>query len=652
MGLLKRLFGGGGAATRLEPTFDIKDVRGVAVPYQGGAVFPSFEVTRPRLDLAGGWWGRRVDRPRVEAGAPRTDAVKRELAIEEGTRTGAPWPAPGYRPRIVPGPENRMCEPGSEASPERFEGVAWYARRFDPPPGFRGAPARLVFLGVNCVADVFLNGEYLGWHEGGYTPFSFLLPPDRLLERDNDLRVRVHNPPWGSDPATVPAVVADWCNYAGILHEVYLESLPPARIDRLDAIPDGDGFDLTVVASGDLPPGARVRLALHAVRADAGGVADPSAEAIRGPEVASKEAGLTAVGDVGVATERLAAPSPAYWSPEAPALVVARADLLLGDRVLDTVSVQTGLRTVGLRDGRLALTGKPTFLCGVARHEDGPRGRTVTADEVARDLALVKGLGADFLRAGHYPNHPVTAILADRVGLAVAAEIPVWRHGPKEFEADGGRLALQTWREMTWRDRNRPSVLFWSVCNECAGEDPPAARTAHIVRLRDDLRTRYDDGRMVIQSAAVDGPGAHDASQRECGLAGWTFDCGTPQDGACRDGTAAFLRAAAEALPDRPVMATAFGLRSSPATGHPEWEGLQVEVLRETAAAYEEFLGGGGRLAGVVWSAAFDWHRHVPGLRNMGAIGMDRETEKPAAAELRAAFDRLRAAFRHGLPPF
>ncbi|MBM4398181.1 MAG: hypothetical protein FJ087_21150 [Deltaproteobacteria bacterium] len=654
---------------RLLPTFDLADVGGVAVPLQSGAVFPSFEIPRTRLDLGGEWLARRIRRPAVPPLVERTADVLAAMVREVGADALAGWPIPGWEPRTIPGPENRMCEPEHDLNPERFESVAWYATRFEHPDASGRGPARLVFLSVNYVADLWVDGRHLGTHEGGYGPFSFLLDPARPPAGPVELRVRVANPPWGSDPSMAPAVVADWCNYAGIVHDVYVESLPPLRVDRLDAVPDGEGFAVSAVVtagSGQVPAGAVVRFSLHDARPDSGSIEDPSPEAVEGGQVAAAEALVAAAGGIGTSRARLVPPAPRRWSPARPELYVVRAELVVGEAVADAAAVQAGLRTVGVAEGRLRLDGRPAFLCGVARHEDGPRGRTSTVAEIARDLRVVKGLGADLLRAGHYPNHPATAILADRIGLAVASEIPVWQHRPRHFQADAGRVTLQMWREMTWRDRNRPSVLFWSAGNECCGEDPPAARAAHVRRLRDDLRARYDDGRLVMQSAAADAPGPGDASQEPCDVAGWTLYFGIFHGGTFREGTRDFLERAAERFPGKPLVATEFGFWSSPTTEdrywwlrspkrdhrarHGEWEGRQVEVMRETAAAFEAFLARGGPLCAVVWWTAFDWHRHVPGLQTMGLVRMDRTTEKPAAAEIRAVFGRLRAAFEKGLP--
>ena len=413
MGLLKRLLGSK-TPDRLASTFEIRQVRGVPVPFQAGAVYPTFEAARPRLYLLDNWFARRVERPVVSGPLPRTEAVRRDLAAEAG---GATWPPASYVP----------CQ-----APQGEAGVVWYARRFDAPLGYRGTTTRLVFFAANHLSDVFLNGEYLGWHEGGYTPFSFLVPGERLADRDNDLRVRVERPEEASD---LPA---------GILGPVYFEALPAARIERLDAIPDGDGFSCTVVAAGAIPRGSLIRLGLHTAEASD----DLSAEAIRGPEVATRDTGLTVMDGVGVATDRVAPPDAAYWSPARPTLYVVRADLLCDGRLLDTVSVQAGLRTVGLKDGRLMLTGQPSLLCGLVRSR-----------QLGVDLREVLAQGADLLLGPALDL--AMPLMADRLGLALALPVGTLQ---------GAETMLQPLREMVFLHRNRPSVLSLVVSEgEAAG---------------------------------------------------------------------------------------------------------------------------------------------------------------------------------------
>lgn len=662
-------FGSGGVPVerRNPTTLDVTTHDGIPVPMQGGAVYPSFEVVRPRVELGGTWKARRIQRPAVEWSGIRDPAWLLEARNEAGLLAGLPV---DWDDRILPGCENRMCEPEHDANPEIYEAAVWYAREVSiPDTGPSPDQWRLVFLAVNYVADVWWDDTYLGCHEGGYTPFQFLVPDTRPGTR-HVLMVRVENPPWGSNDSMVPAVVGDWFNYAGILHDVYLERLPAVRIDRLDAVPVGEGVRSAAIVSGlsgDFT--GVVRFTLHQAEIREGQMLEPDAARLRGREIARVES-IVSVSENGIGTasaviDALDAPR---WTADAPVLLVLRAELMApGGGIVDDVSVQTGIRSVGVDSGAVTINGEPVFLAGIARHEDWmDTGRTGSPERILGDLRIIKGLGCNFLRTGHYPNHPFTYVLMDRIGLLGAEEIPVWQHKPRHFKADAeSGVTLQMWREMCLRDRNRPSLILWSTGNECAGENPPKERMKHIARLREDLCSRYDDGRLVTQSAAADEPGAEDASQDLCDVAGWTMYFGIFHGGTYRAGTRAFLDKAKARFGDKPLMATEFGFWSSPATEdrfwlfrnpankdwrhvHGDWQERQAEVLVETAGAFDDFLRAGGSLAGTVWWTVFDWYRHVPGLQTMGVIRGDRTTRKRAAGELTGAYARLQTAFLEG----
>ncbi len=122
-------------------------------------------------------------------------------------------------------------------------------------------------------------------------------------------------------------------------------------------------------------------------------------------------------------------------------------------------------------------------------------------------------MGATFLRTAHYPNHLYTYLLADRLGLAAAAEIPVWQFTENEFRAQAGRrVADQMWREMILANHNRPSLIFWSTNNEARHLPQRITFNRRLIR---DFRRHLQDNRIVIQSAAADRVGPRDASQQD-----------------------------------------------------------------------------------------------------------------------------------------
>jgi beta-glucuronidase len=236
-------------------------------------------------------------------------------------------------------------------------------------------------------------------------------------------------------------------------------------------------------------------------------------------------------------------PSPKLWSPLHPNLYVLQAVMIIGTDTVDRHCVQFGLRTLGMIGNSLLLNGKPMFFPGVARHEDHVSyGRSVPRSQILIDLGMIVDLHATFLRTAHYPNHPYTYLIADRLGLAVLEEIPVWWFDEADawIKQDFFRhIHEQMWREMLFRDRNRPSILFWSTSNECLDQ---TNRGAFIQRLNTELDSEYPDGRFVTESAAADRPGPTDPTQAFCDVAGWTIYFGIFHGSTYYAGTKNFLQ--------------------------------------------------------------------------------------------------------------
>jgi beta-glucuronidase len=342
-------------------------------------------------------------------------------------------------------------------------------------------------------------------------------------------------------------------------------------------------------------------------------------------------------------------PNPDLWSPRKPDLYILRVTLAQGGTVRDEFYTQFGVRTIQAADARIVLNGKTVFLHGVARHEDHPSyGRSVPTSVILSDLKLVKSVDANYLRSAHYPNHPYTYLAADRLGLLVMEEIPVWwfdEAKPWGIQNVVRHIHLQMFREMAFRDRNRPSIGIWSTSNECRDV---SGRITFLETVKNDVASQYPDGRFIAQSAAADRPGPYDGSQAYCDVAGWTMYFGIFYDpyglGMYR-GTRNFVLDANDYYPQKPVLATEFGY----------WSGedmlqfaRQVEVFDSTFLAFAPHLpvltNGNpnpfGFIAGVTWWCIFDWYTHQQpgGFQSMGLMRMDRAVEKPVFASVKAKY--------------
>ena len=344
-----------------------------------------------------------------------------------------------------------------------YEGTIWYKKSFDceKKPGRR----LFVYFGAaNYLADVYLNGQKLGRHEGGFTPFDFEITT-LVREKDNFLIVKVDN---RRRRDAVPTLNTDWWNYGGLTRSVTLIEMPETFVQ--------DYFLQLKKGSLDEVAGW-IKLT--------GGSAKQTVT-IEIPEAKLKESITT--DDKGFAPINFKAKLQ-LWSPETPKLyqVIVTAG---GDSVVDRI----GFRTIEARGTDLLLNGKPVFLRGVCIHEEAPfRGGRAFSDEDARTLLTwAKELGCNFVRLAHYPHNEDMIRLADAMGIMVWSEIPVyWTilwDNPETFANARTQLG-----EVITRDKNRASVILWSVANETPIGD---ARNKFLEGLVDHARS-LDPTRLI-----------------------------------------------------------------------------------------------------------------------------------------------------------
>ena len=350
-----------------------------------------------------------------------------------------------------------------------YEGSAVYVRNVAFVPGGPGERVFLRFGAASYAAYVFLNGEYLGWHAGASTPFQFEVTGK--LRSDNRLVVVVNN---SRRPDRVPTDNTDWFNYGGLHRGVSLVRLPRTFVETasLALRPDGTFSTVSVRVTVDGPE------------------IDGEAE-IWIPELDFSQM-IEVAG--GVAVEEIDL-SPQLWSPEDPKLydVYVRYG---SDEWHDRI----GFREIRVVGSEITLNGKPLFLKGVCQHEESvEHGRTLTEDEIRQNFQIAKDMGCVYMRLAHYPHNELAARIADEVGLLLWEEVPVyWAilfDSPDVFADADNQL-----RELILRDRNRASVIIWSVGNENADSDE---RLSFMSRLVETCRV-LDPSRLVSAACLVD----------------------------------------------------------------------------------------------------------------------------------------------------
>ncbi|WP_225336429.1 glycoside hydrolase family 2 protein [Halomicrobium urmianum] len=378
---------------------------------------------------------------------------------------------------IYDGYSMRVPSSWGEEMPEfrHFEGWMWFARTFDRDEIEEDDRTFLRFGAVNYKAEVWLNGERLGEHEGGYTPFTFEIT-DHLQDGENALVVRVDNKRYEDG---IPNESTDWFNFGGINRSVELVSVPESYVRnfKVETTLSDDAVDVDVSAW-----------------IDGGATADAATAEI--PEL-GVESELSSAGDDRLtATFSLSASDVDLWSPSNPKLYTVRVEYD-GDAVEDRV----GFREVSAGGGEVRVNGESIALRGIALHEEvAGKGRALGIDDVRTRFQWINELGCNFARLAHYPHTEEMARTADEEGILLWEEVPAYwdiNFGDEEIQ----ELYRQQLRELIQRDWNRASVALWSIANETDHNDE--TRNEVLPQMADYVRD-LDDTRLVTAACFVD----------------------------------------------------------------------------------------------------------------------------------------------------
>jgi len=513
---------------------------------------------------------------------------------ERGTERG--WHTPAYQPggwRQEPVPGN-----WDTYLPELFgyAGWAWYRRTFRVAPAWSNQRLHLRFEGANYATTVWLNGQAIGHHEGGFDPFEFDVSGKVSFEGDNTLAVLVDNWPRLN---RVPNSHAGWWNYGGIYRSVKLLALPPVRIADVTVHaepaaghqPAPLSLDVALVNEG--MTAAEVTLAAQ-VLADEGPVTlvgEPLAATVTLAPAAEVKLSLSA----GITKARL-------WSPAHPNLYRLRLMLQQAGATADTQETSFGVRSFRVQGTQLLLNGEPVRIAGFDRHEEyAGTGRVDKAGTLEADLELIKRLNGNMVRM-HYQGHPDLYDIADRIGLLVYAEIPTWGVGNKDANelSDPGvrQVAESMLRTLIASLKNHPSVVIWSIGNECATNRPEArALFGHLAAV----------ARSLDSTRPVAYVGMHDTEEKCFDLVDIPginkyFGLRARELGERLDAIHALT-------PDKPLLVTEFGHESALGLRGQGYgtEDEQASVLEQNWAvirARHDYIPGG-----LIWCLADYWHQ-------------------------------------------
>ncbi len=327
-----------------------------------------------------------------------------------------------------------------------YEGTVWYKKSFDYEMQGDDNRVFLYFGAVNYKADVYLNGKKLGSHIGGFTPFQFEVPVGLLKASDNFVVVKVDNKRHKDE---VPTVNTDWWNYGGITRDVMLIETPATFVE--------DYFIQLTTPTSQLKPITK--------RAEASGWITLNG-ASEGEEVTVEIPELKIKKTIAYSGERtpfaLSMKKVELWSDTNPKqydIKISTVDDQLNDRV--------GFRKIEVTQTDILLNGQPVFLRGICLHEElaTEMRRAATKEDALKLLGWAQELNTNFVRLAHYPHNEHIVRVADSLGILLWSEIPVYwtiNFSNPEVLAKS-KVQLE---EMITRDRNRPSIIIWSVGNE------------------------------------------------------------------------------------------------------------------------------------------------------------------------------------------
>ena len=321
-----------------------------------------------------------------------------------------------------------------------YEGTVWYKKSFD---WTKNNSRVFIYIGAaNYNCRVFINGKEIGNHIGGFTPFNFEIT-NQLKNGENFIIIKLDNKRYRE---AVPTLITDWWNYGGITRDVDIVEVPNTFIqDYFIQLKKGstDKIEATVQLNGkDLKQ--KIHIKIPELNID--------------KTVSANENGFGRM-EFDSSLE--------LWSPKNPKTY----DVIIESET-DKVADKIGFRSIEAKGTEILLNGKPIFLKGICIHEEAPfrNGRAYSVEDAKTLLGWVKELGCNFVRLAHYPHNENMIRQAEKMGILVWSEIPVYWTIQWENESTFENAANQL-NEMISRDKNRAPIILWSVANETPRED-------------------------------------------------------------------------------------------------------------------------------------------------------------------------------------
>ncbi|HJN17226.1 MAG TPA: glycoside hydrolase family 2 TIM barrel-domain containing protein [Armatimonadota bacterium] len=330
---------------------------------------------------------------------------------------------------------------------------AGFRTSFKAPKSWRRRAVKIRFDAVYSICDVYLNGQHVGSHEGGFTPFEVDITSTVIPGKPNTLALAVTS----ESTADTMASASTYARHplGGIARKVTAFAVPKVHLTRFHADTDLDAdyedATLTILAEVAGPTdGVELRVDL------------------RHPTGMMEEIGQCSVPTDGTVTMVADVRAPELWDSEHPNLYTLWGLLKVNGKVKEFVTRRIGFREVEVRGNQLFVNGDVVKLRGVCRHEVHPDlGRSMTHKIWTRDIELLKGANVNYVRTAHYPPAEEFISRCDKAGIYVQDEGPwCWASASAANSPETLGLVMRSNAEMIERDRSHPSVIIWDIANE------------------------------------------------------------------------------------------------------------------------------------------------------------------------------------------
>ncbi|MCG8384319.1 MAG: glycosyl hydrolase [Cytophagales bacterium] len=510
---------------------------------------------------------------------------------------------------------------------EGFIGKVWYKRVFQYTGDLTQKHLRLRFEAIFYQCDAWLNGQYLGTHEGGYTPFEYDISEWVKPGEDNFLSIRVNNS-W--DRTTLPGAregkepkyqVYPWLEYGGITrdvglletHKIYIEK---QKIEATPNLNDGTAKVRVVTwVNNEYHQPVTFQLNTSFSHNDQVLPVEPTNRYDSPVNLAAES--TTQV----VQTFDFQPSQVALWHFADPNLYIMQTTLLIDGEEKDLYRERFGIRKVDIQGSKLLLNGDPTRLGGANRHSDHPVFASMDNPVVAeQDLTLFKEGNMELTRLQHIPPSKAFMDWCDENGMLIIAEAGNWQIPPQAMADPVVRAKYQQQaREIIERDWNRPSIIGYSVGNEYhSWTEAGDAWTKRMIAFTKALdSTRFCTFAALGRATHVDELSkAHD-SFRYCDLLSFNFY-----------GNGSRMLEAAERLhqkyPDKPIMITEYGKRADQLS-----EEKRIEYFKEyiDAARQKDYIVGASWWSFNDYRSKF-YHTNTSGFRPWGIVDEHRTPRK------------------------